>query len=320
VLDSSISKIRKWKRAIVLTGIFFFILPSLLLPSMKVESNVLTFFKQGSRVLEDYQFITRHLAGASTIELDFQGSFVDCWSYALQLVEKLKDIPDIQPIVYPASPHLRMSIIVKAMESMAFNKLVKNVKSRMDSLASPGVKARLTGEVVLINQVQEKLLYSQIKSFGLAFCLIFIIFIFIFRSLSLVTIGILVNLFPIAILSCFMVIFGIPLNVASVMVASIAIGIAVDDTVYFLRRFRSEVQKEGDWEGSIHRAFLYLGKPMTFTSVVTTLGFLMLILASFKPICFFGLLGGVTLTAAWAGDVILSPALLYLLPPALRKV
>jgi predicted RND superfamily exporter protein len=320
LLTSGLSRIRKWKGAIVLTGIFFFFLPWLLLPSMKVESNVLTFFKQGSRIVKDYTFITNNLGGVSTIELDFRGFPLDSWSYASRLVEELKDIPEIQPIVYLAPPHLRMTIVVKAMESMAFNKLVKDIRSRVNTLGSRKVKARLTGTVVLINQVQETLLYSQIKSFGLAFFIIFVVFIFIFRSVSLVIIGILVNLFPIAILSCFMVIFRIPLNVATVMIASIAIGIAVDDTVYFLRRFRSEFQQEGDWEGSIQRAYLHLAKPMTFTSLVTTLGFLILVLANFKPICFFGVLGGVTLTAAWAGDVILSPALLYLTPSALRKV
>jgi hypothetical protein len=206
------------------------------------------------------------------------------------------------------------------MESMAFNQLVKDIQSRVDNLGVSGVKTRLTGTVVLINQVQEKLLHTQIRSFGLAFVCIFIIFLFIFRSFSLVMIGIVVNLFPIAILSLFMVLFRIPLNVATVMIASVAIGIAVDDTVYFLRRFRSEFLGEGDWEASVERAYLYLAKPMTFTSLVTTLGFFILVLATFKPIAYFGLLGAVTLTAAWAGDVILAPALLYSLPARLRKV
>jgi predicted RND superfamily exporter protein len=313
-------RIRIWKGAIVLAGLFVFILPSLLLPSMKVESNVLTFFKQGSRILKDYTFITNNLAGASTIELDFRGFPLDTLGYASRLQEELKDIPGIQPMVYLAPPHLRMTIVVKAMESMAFNTLVKDIRSRMTALESRKVKARLTGTVVLINQVQETLLYSQIKSFGLAFFIIFIVFIFIFRSLVLVAIGIGVNLFPIAVLSSFMVIFRIPLNVATVMIASIAIGIAVDDTVYFLRRFRSEFKQAGDWEGAIQRAYLHLARPMTFTSLVTTLGFLILVLANFKPISFFGLLGGITLTAAWAGDVILSPALLYLTPSRFRKV
>jgi predicted RND superfamily exporter protein len=285
-----------------------------------VESNVLTFFKSGSQILKDYQFISSHLTGLSTIEMDFRGQQEDCLNAASQLMEKLKDVPEIKPIVYPYGSHLRMSIVVKAMESMAFNQLVKDIQSRVDNLGVSGVKTRITGTVVLINQVQERLLLTQIRSFGLAFVCIFVIFLFIFRSFSLVMIGIVVNLFPIAILALFMVLFRIPLNVATVMIASIAIGIAVDDTVYFLRRFRSEVLGGGEWEVSVERAYLYLAKPMTFTSLVTTLGFFILVLATFKPIAYFGLLGGVTLTAAWAGDVILAPALLYSLPARLRKV
>jgi predicted RND superfamily exporter protein len=319
-LQSAIDRIRRWKWAIAFLGIVLLILPTLLFSSLRVESNVLTFFKSGSRILKDYQFISNHLTGLSTIEMDFRGRQEDCLNTAYQLIEKLKDIPEIKPIVYPYGSHLRMSIVVKAMESMAFNQLVKDIRSRMVDLSVSGVKTRLTGTVVLINQVQEKLLHTQIRSFGLAFVCIFIIFLFIFRSFSLVMIGIVVNLFPIAILSLFMVLFRIPLNVATVMIASIAIGIAVDDTVYFLRRFRSEFLGGGDWEASVERAYLYLAKPMTFTSLVTTLGFFILVLATFKPIAYFGLLGGVTLTAAWAGDVILAPALLCSLPARLRKV
>jgi predicted RND superfamily exporter protein len=315
-----IDRIRRWKWAIVFWGIVLLILPTLFLSSLRVESNVLTFFKSGSRILKDYEFISNHLTGLSTVEMDFRGRQEDCLNAAYQLIEKLKDLPEIKPIVYPYGSHLRMSIVVKAMESMAFNQLVKDIKSRMDNLGVSGVKTRLTGTVLLINQVQEKLLHTQIRSFGLAFVCIFIIFLFIFRSFSLVMIGIVVNLFPIAILCLFMVLFRIPLNVATVMIASIAIGIAVDDTVYFLRRFRSEFLGGGDWEASVERAYLYLAKPMTFTSLVTTLGFFILVLATFKPIAYFGLLGGVTLTAAWAGDVILAPALLYSLPARLRKV
>jgi predicted RND superfamily exporter protein len=254
------------------------------------------------------------------MELDFQGQLEDRFNYAYQLVEKLKDMPEIKPIVFPYGSHLRMSIIVNAMESMAFNKLVRDVRSRMESIGVTGVKTRLTGSVVLINQAQEQLIKSQVQSFGVAFIAIFFIFSLIFRSFTLVMVGIIVNLFPVGILLWAVVISRIPLNVATMMIASITIGIAVDDTVYFLRRFRSEVSETGDWEGSVERAFFYLGKPMTFTSLVTTLGFLILILATFKPVCYFGLLGGIVLAAAWAGDVILSPALLYLMPRRLRKV
>ncbi len=320
ISEAGILVIRKRSRAIALIGILVLILPVLFLPSLRVESNVLTFFKPGSRLLSDYQFISANLTGLSTIELDFRGRTEDCFDYAYRLIEKVKDLPDIRPIVYPFGSNVRMTIPVRVMESMAFNRLVRGIKARMDGLSVEGVKTRLTGTVVLLNQVQEKLLQTQVKSFALAFIVIFAIFVLIFRSFSLVLIGFIVNLFPIATLFAFLAISRIPLNVATAMIASIAIGIAVDDTVYFLGRFRSELAEGGDWEGSIERAYIYLARPMSFTSLVTILGFLILVLASFKPISYFGLLGAVTLGAAWAGDLILSPALLYLMPRQIRKV
>jgi len=320
VLHWAIARIRKWRGVIALSGILILFLSILLLPLVKIESNVLAFFKPGSRILTDYRFVSDNLTGLSTVELDFQGPLGDCYTYAQQLTEALKDIPEIKPVVYPAGSNLRMTIIVKTMESMTFNKLVSDIQLRMNQIPSSGVTTRLTGTVVLINQVQEKLLHSQIASFGLAFIVIFVIFVFIFRSLPLVMVGVIVNLFPIAIFLWAMVLFRIPLNVATVMIASIAIGIAVDDTAYFFRQFKAEFARCSCWDASIEQAYLVWGRPMTFTSLVTTLGFTILILASFKPISLFGLLGTVTLTAAWAGDVILSPALLYLMPQSLRKV
>jgi predicted RND superfamily exporter protein len=197
------------------------------------------------------------------------------------------------------------------MESMRFNKLVDNIKSRMASITSEGVRTRLTGTVVLLNRVQEELLNTQIKSLGIALGTIVILLFVIFRSLSVVFIGSIVNLFPISILWGLMVISRIPLNVATVMVASVAIGIAVDDTVFFLVRFRSEFAEGKNWEGAIDRTLIHVVKPITFTSLVTTIGFFVLLLADFKPICFFGLLGGVTMISAWVGDVLILPALLY---------
>jgi predicted RND superfamily exporter protein len=305
------SRIRRWKWVISVSGFVLLFLPIFFVSSLRVESNILNFFKPESRILKDYRFISSNLSGLSTIELDFRGQQEDCLDYVSRLTEKLRDIPDIKWTVYPSGQHIRMSIFVQVMESMRFNKLVDNIKSRMASITSEGVRTRLTGTVVLLNRVQEELLNTQIKSLGIALGTIVILLFVIFRSLSVVFIGSIVNLFPISILWGLMVISRIPLNVATVMVASVAIGIAVDDTVFFLVRFRSEFAEGKNWEGAIDRTLIHVVKPITFTSLVTTIGFFVLLLADFKPICFFGLLGGVTMISAWVGDVLILPALLY---------
>jgi predicted RND superfamily exporter protein len=313
------SMIRQWKWLISGLGVAVLFLPVLLVSSVRVESNVLTFFKPESRILKDHQFISHNLSGLSTVELDFRGQQGDILDYAHRLTGKLGDIPDIKVTVYPWGQHIRMSIFVKAMESMSFNKLVNQIKSRMASIASEGIQVRLTGTVVLLNRVQEELIKTQIKSFGIA-CLIIIALLFvIFRSPSIALFGSIVNLFPIAVLLAIMAIFHIPLNAATIMVASIAIGIAVDDTVFFLVRLRSECVEENCWEIAIDRTLIHLTRPITFTSLVTTIGFFVLLLADFRPIYFFGLLGGVTMISAWIGDLVILPALLYPFRPRFAR-
>jgi hypothetical protein len=118
---------------------------------------------------------------------------------------------------------------------------------------------------------------------------------------------------------------GIPLNVATIMIAGIAIGIAVDDTVFFLMRLRREVDIRGacddcgDGDAAIDRTYRHMVGPISATTLVVTVGFLVLAMADFKPVGYFGLLGGLTMVLAWIGDIILLPALLYCFHPYSRK-
>ncbi len=308
-LDPSI--IRRWKWVISASGIALLLISVFAVPSLRVESNVLHFFGEESRILRDFRFISRNLSGLSTIELDFRGNQDDCPPYVYRLTKGLEDIPDIWWTVYPSGENFRMTIFVKTMESMDFNELVHQIRSRMASIPSEGVQVRLTGSVVLLNRVQEELINTQIKSFSIASLTIIALLFVIFRSLRMVLVGSIVNLFPIAILLEMMAIFRIPFNTATIMIASVAIGIAVDDTVFFLVRLRSECAKERNWQVAIDHTFAHLVRPITFTTLVTATGFFVLLLADFKPISFFGLLGGLTMISAWVGDTVILPALLY---------
>jgi len=82
---------------------------------------------------------------------------------------------------------------------------------------------------------------------------------------------------------------------------------------------RSECAEGNRWEIAIHRTLVHLARPITFTSLVTTIGFFVLLLADFRPIYFFGLLGGVTMISAWVGDIVILPALLYPFPPRFAR-
>jgi len=92
------------------------------------------------------------------------------------------------------------------------------------------------------------------------------------------------------------------------MIASVAIGIAADDTIHFLSHFRRERQQGKDMANAVQSTFQKTGRAITFTSVVATAGFMILMLAEFKPIQYFGLFGSVTMVTAWVGDVFILPA------------
>jgi predicted RND superfamily exporter protein len=105
-----------------------------------------------------------------------------------------------------------------------------------------------------------------------------------------------------------MVLLDIPLDAATVMIASVAIGIADDDTIHFLSCFRREKRAGRDTLTAIHNSFQNAGRAITFTSVVSASGFAILLLAEFRPIQYFGLLAGLTMITGWMGDVFVLPA------------
>jgi hypothetical protein len=212
-----------------------------------------------------------------------------------------------------------MSIFVDEMDSLAFNSLVTRVQGIMNELPAERLDKRLTGTIVLLNSIQEELVRTQLKSFALALTVIVTILAVVFRSWKMVVIGSIANLFPVMILAGVAAVAGIPLNVATIMIAGIAIGIAVDDTVFFLMRLRREVDQGGDGDAAIDRTYRHMTGPISATTLVVTVGFLVLAMADFKPVGYFGLLGGLTMVLAWIGDIILLPALLYCFHPYSRK-
>jgi predicted RND superfamily exporter protein len=108
---------------------------------------------------------------------------------------------------------------------------------------------------------------------------------------------------------------GINLDVATIMIASVAIGISVDDTIHFLYRFKSEFKKDRDHYLAIQRTFSGVGRALIFTTVVATCGFLIFCLSSFKPIQYFGLLTGISMISALAANLFILPSCILLFKP-----
>ena len=186
-----------------------------------------------------------------------------------------------------------------------------------DTLGSAGT-ARPSGYLPLYCQIIDYVVESQISSFTLAFAVIFALMIIVFRSVKLGALSVMPNMFPIFLTLGVMGLVGIHLDLATVTIAAVVIGIVVDDTIHFLYRYRVELSAAaGDHERAAERTCATAGAAMTSTTMILTAGFLTLTLAGVKSVIYFGLLTSIAMVAGLLGDLIILPALLVTLRPRL---
>ena len=209
----------------------------------------------------------------------------------------------------------RVAVRMKNVGSARYQEIVEGIEGFIKVNFPLSTGCAITGIVPLLMDMQGYLIESQIKTFTLAFILIFICIALLLKSARVGVMSMIPNLIPIAITLGVMGYLGINLDVATIMIASVAIGISVDDTIHFLYRFKSEFKKDGDHYLAIHRTLSGVGRALIITTVVATCGFLIFCLSSFKPIQYFGLLTGISMMSALAADLFILPSCILLFKP-----
>ena len=209
----------------------------------------------------------------------------------------------------------RISVRIKNVGSSRYKSIVNDIERFIKENFPLSVSCAITGIVPLLMDMQGYLIESQIKTFTLAFILIFICIALLLKSARIGMMSMIPNLIPIAITLGVMGYVGINLDVATIMIASVAIGISVDDTIHFLYRFKEEFKKDGDHYLAIQRTLSVVGRALIFTTVVATCGFLVFCLSSFKAIQYFGLLTGITMISALVADLFILPSCILLFKP-----
>ncbi|MBX3180877.1 MAG: MMPL family transporter [Candidatus Hydrogenedentes bacterium] len=226
----------------------------------------------------------------------------------------LEDIPvadrgPLRALVSPDGNTIRLSSLIRVMDGEA---LLRIVRASETALVEYGLDGYHTGVVLRLVRAQCALVETQLKSLALAVAVIFICITLGLRSRRLLLLSVAPNLAPIAVLFGLMALTGIPLDPATVMVAAMALGIAVDDTMHLLLTWRERMGESGDAHAAIHEAIRINGPAMATTSLMACTGFLTLGLSGFGPIRYFGLLSAAAMAAALAADLLLLPALIQL--------
>jgi uncharacterized protein len=174
----------------------------------------------------------------------------------------------------------------------------------------PEVTVRPTGSLILLNEATEDIVWGQITSLGFALVVIFVVLSLMFLSAKVGLLSLLPNVLAILVLFGVMGWTGVTLNLGTSIIASIAIGIAVEDAIRYLARLSAEIQATHDQDLAIFQTVSTVGKPIIYASTALGLGFLTLLFSNFVPIQKFGILTAITIAAAFVNDLVLLPALL----------
>ena len=173
----------------------------------------------------------------------------------------------------------------------------------------------ITGMLVLYNNMLQSLFRSQILTLGVVFLAILLMFVILFRNVRLAAIALVPNLIAALQVLGLMGWLGIPLDIMTITIAAIVIGIGVDDAIHYVHRFMLEFQEDGDYWATVHRSHNSIGRAMYYTTVTVSLGFTILTFSSFIPTIYFGLLTGFAMLVALLANLTLLPLLIAWLKP-----
>ena len=176
-------------------------------------------------------------------------------------------------------------------------------------------RVKFTGLLVLYNNVLQSLYASQILTLGAVFIAIGIMFLALFRSLALALLGLAPNILAAGLVLGMMGLAGIPLDIMTITIAAIVVGMGVDNCIHYIHRFRREFAVDGNYRQAMHRSHGSIGRAMYYTTLTVVVGFSMLTLSNFTPSIYFGVLTVLAMIAAVTGALLLLPKLILVFQP-----
>lgn len=214
-----------------------------------------------------------------------------------------------------ARPDLRRAVVMAHLEdrgTAAHMPVFDRIRADLERIEADhkDIHLQLTGTAVVASENINQMIVDLVRSLGLAAVVIFVVMSLVFRSLRLGLISILPNTFPLVATAAILVFLGRPLQLTSVIVFSICLGIAVDDTIHFINRFQREMEVDGDVRAAIRRSFVAVGTALVTTTIVLLTGFGSVVTSTMPTTRLFGWLACVAIGSALIGDLVILPAML----------
>ena len=224
----------------------------------------------------------------------------------------LYDGSDINDFVTPDYDEARIAVRSSIHRSDRQQSLIDKLRGYISQIPHPGLDIRVTGRAVQDVDTVEALVNGQVVSIGVAFVIISVLMGVALKSVKLGLLSLIPNSIPIVLNFGLMGATGIALNTGTALISSVAIGIAVDNTVHFLTQY--QMRRGGGWSivESVRSGIKVKGRAMISSTIIICIGFGVLLLASFVPTIYFGLLSTFIMIVALLADAVVLPALILL--------
>ncbi|MCB1685109.1 MAG: RND family transporter [Pseudomonadales bacterium] len=257
------------------------------------------------------------LATLESLALEFTGGEP---LSAFEIAAVLGELPDelraelIEPYADPASGRMRLSArVVESGPAFDRAKLVADIRAHAEQvLGLAAEQIQITGMMVLFNSMLTQLFDSQVNTLIYVVGATFLMFLILLRSPLYALLGLVPNLLAAATVLAFMGYAQIPLDMMTITIAAVSVGIGVDDAIHYLHRFKEEFARTGDAREAVAWSHATIGRAMYFTSLTIVIGFSVLAFSNFVPTVTFGLLVALAMVLALLANLTLLPALLVL--------
>ncbi len=273
--------------------------------------------------------------------LDETGKVLSIYT-TISMLEQLRDNEDLNDfflsIIYKRVPEeiheqligpymtkdgnqIRFSVrVIDSDKALQREELLRKIEKHLtEDLKLEPDQIHLSGMVVLYNNMLQSLYQSQITTIGVVFLAILAMFVMLFKSIRLAVLAIIPNMLAACMVLGLMGLAGIPLDMMTITIAAICIGIAVDDTIHYIHRYKEEFEQDENYWETIKRCHASIGRAMYYTTLIITLGFSILALSNFNPMIYFGLLTGFAMMMALLANLTLLPLFIAVFRPRISS-
>ncbi len=350
---------------------------------MKVDSNIVEQFKEGTSIRDTYEIVDANMMGTQSLEILLDmgkenafndpdvlkamdslqdmiaGNYGNLVVRTFSLVDVVKDayqtlnegreemckIPDQQDVLAQtlfmfnnANPTDRRKVVSDDYQKshitvqlhnagsheyiQVFDQIRQDIDTVMTGLKSkyPDLKVSVTGGLALMMELSDYITWSQLKSLILVIFVISIILVFVFGSYRAGLISIIPNLVPATLTFGLLGLFDLPLDMDTMVIAPVIIGIAVDDTIHFITHYRSEVLLDGNVINALQETIKEVGQAITFTTLILGFGFGVMAFSNHMGTSIMGKFGTLAIFAALLCDLLFLPAMILIFKPKFQKI